>query len=94
MGDKYLPYALGGGYVLSKDLVHRIAMNADGLTRYNSEGVSVGAWISPFDLERKHYGRFRSQTVKKWQHDQCKDYLLVHPLSIEDAEKTHEIMKD
>ncbi len=88
--DKYLPYALGLGYVLSKDLVHRIAMNADGLTLYNCEDVSVGAWISPFDLERKHDSRFR---LKNWQHGQCKDYLLINPVSLEKAEKTHKIMK-
>ncbi|XP_064400692.1 beta-1,3-galactosyltransferase 6-like [Halichondria panicea] len=91
--DKYLPYALGGGYVLSKYLIHRIAINADGLTLYNNEDVSVGAWISPFNLERKNDKRFRSDMQKNWHHDQCKDYLLVHHLSIEDAEKTHEIMK-
>ena len=92
--DKYLPYALGGGYVLSKYLIHRIAINADGLTLYNNEDVSVGAWISPFDLEMKHDSRFRSDmNVKKWRQDKCKDYLLVHPPSIEDAEKTHGIMK-
>ncbi len=91
--DKYLPYALGGGYVLSKDLIHRIAINADGLTLYNNEDVSVGAWISPFDLEIKHDKRFRSSSQKRWRHDQCKIYLLVHHLSNEDAKKTHEIMK-
>ncbi len=89
--DKYLPYALGGGYVLSK---YRIAINVDGLTLYNNEDVSVGAWISPFDLEMKHDSRFRSDmNVKKWRQDKCKDYLLVYPPSIEDAEKTHGIMK-
>ena len=91
--DKYLPYALGGGYVLSKDLIHRIAINADGLTLYNNEDVSVGAWISPFDLERKNDERFRTKVDKNWRHKQCKDYLLVHHVSIEDTEKTHKIMK-
>ncbi|XP_064400177.1 beta-1,3-galactosyltransferase 6-like [Halichondria panicea] len=92
--DTYLPYALGGGYVLSKDLIHRIAINAHGLTLYNNEDVSVGAWISPFNLERKNDKRFRADMQKNWHHDQCKDYLLVHHLSIEDAKKTHEIMKN
>ncbi len=42
----------------------------------------------------KHDSRFRSDmNVKKWRQDKCKDYLLVHPPSIEDAEKTHGIMK-
>lgn len=43
--DRYLPYAQGGGYILSSDLVNFIARNADLLQRFNSEDVSVGRWI-------------------------------------------------
>lgn len=42
--DRYLPYAQGGGYILSSDLVNFIARNADLLQKYNSEDVSVGEW--------------------------------------------------
>ncbi len=35
--DRYLPYALGGGYVLSHDLVAYIAATADMFSFYNSE---------------------------------------------------------
>ena len=44
--DRYLPYACGGGYVLSSDLVSFIARNADLLQCFNSEDVSVGAWLA------------------------------------------------
>lgn len=40
--DRYLPYAQGGGYILSSDLVNFIARNSDLLQKYNSEDVSVG----------------------------------------------------
>ena len=40
--DRYLPYAQGGGYVLSSDLVNFIARNADLFQKFNSEDVSVG----------------------------------------------------
>ena len=40
--DRYLPYAHGGGYILSGELVNFIARNADLLQRFNSEDVSVG----------------------------------------------------
>ena len=40
--DKYLPYANGGGYILSQDLVHYIAKQQNMLQLYNSEDVSVG----------------------------------------------------
>lgn len=42
--DRYLPYAQGGGYILSCDLVDFIARNADLLQKFNSEDVSVGEW--------------------------------------------------
>ena len=44
--DRYLPYAQGGGYILSSDLVNFIARNADLLQKFNSEDVSVGKWYA------------------------------------------------
>ena len=76
-------------YYLNTELLSMLMV----LQLYNNEDVSVGAWISPFNLEMKRDSRFRSDmNVKKWRQDKCKDYL-VHPPSIEDAEKTHGIMK-
>lgn len=40
--DHYLPFAQGGGYLLSSDLVHYIASNSELFQLYNSEDVSVG----------------------------------------------------
>ena len=40
--DNYLPYANGGGYVLSLDLVSHISKQRNMLQLYNSEDVSVG----------------------------------------------------
>lgn len=40
--DRYLPYAQGGGYILSSDLVNFVAQNADLFQKFNSEDVSVG----------------------------------------------------
>ena len=59
--DRYLPHALGGGYVLSSDLVHFIALNSELLTLYNSEDVSVGTWLAPLDIERVHDPRFDTE---------------------------------
>lgn len=43
--DKYLPYALGGGYVLSKDLIIYIVNNKDYFryvsTKYNKKKLSI-----------------------------------------------------
>ena len=58
--DKYLPYALGGGYVLSADVVRKISLLSDMMMIYNNEDASVGAWTSALDIERKHDFRFQS----------------------------------
>ena len=56
--DHYLPYASGGGYVLSATLVHLIASSAKVLRIYKSEDVSVGVWLTAYKVERKHDKRF------------------------------------
>ena len=92
ISEKYLPYAFGGGYVLSAGLVHRVAVNADGFVLYNNEDVSVGAWVSPFELERKHDLRF---AVSASVNNTCKNsYLIVvvHKQAKENLEKMHHSM--
>ena len=88
--DHYLPYALGGGYVLSSDLVHRIALNADGLQMYVSEDVSVGVWLGAFQAERKHDTRFNTEFVSRG----CQNsYLVSHKQSIEDMESKQRLLE-
>lgn len=45
-GATYPSFACGAGYVLSADLVHWLARNADSLKRYQGEDVSMGIWLS------------------------------------------------
>ncbi|XP_028392317.1 LOW QUALITY PROTEIN: UDP-GalNAc:beta-1,3-N-acetylgalactosaminyltransferase 2-like [Dendronephthya gigantea] len=45
-GVTYPTFACGAGSVLSADLVHWIAKNADSLKRYQGEDVSMGIWLS------------------------------------------------
>ena len=52
--DKYIPYALGGGYVLGRELVKFISENSRLLELYNSEDVTVGAWLAGLKVNRKH----------------------------------------
>lgn len=59
--DRYLPYARGGGYVLSADLVRFAASNADILRAYKSEDVSVGVWLAPLKITRDHDPRFDTE---------------------------------
>ena len=77
--DRYLPYARGGGYVLSHDLVAFIASNANLLQRYNSEDVSVGAWLAGLDIERVHDPRFDTEYVSRGCHN---SYIVTHKQSV------------
>lgn len=59
--DRYLPYALGGGYVLSSDLVHYVAVNSDMFQMFNSEDVSLGTWLAPLKIRRLHDPHFNTE---------------------------------
>ena len=50
--DRYIPYALGGGYVLSANLVGFLADNAAALRPYRAEDASVGTWLAPLKIHR------------------------------------------
>ncbi|RZF38563.1 hypothetical protein LSTR_LSTR006158 [Laodelphax striatellus] len=63
--DRYLPYALGGGYVLSEPLVKFIARNAELLKMYKSEDVSVGVWLAPLNIKRLHDQRFDTEFLSR-----------------------------
>ncbi|XP_064460614.1 beta-1,3-galactosyltransferase 6-like [Ornithodoros turicata] len=73
--DRYLPYARGGGYVLSADIVHYVATNANLLQAYKSEDVSVGVWLSPLKLTRQHDPRFDTEYKSRGCFN---TYLVTH----------------
>ena len=85
--DSYMPYALGGGYVLSRAAVEIMALTADHLKMYTCEDVSVGAWLAPYSVEMKHDSRFNTNTPSRG----CKDpYLVSHKVSAEQMFVYHE----
>ncbi|XP_074654984.1 beta-1,3-galactosyltransferase 6-like [Tubulanus polymorphus] len=84
--DRYLPYARGGGYVISADLVHYLAATAPYLKRYKSEDVSVGAWLAPLEINRLHDPRFDTEYRSRGCHD---DYLITHKKTIEQLNELH-----
>ena len=73
--DHYLPYAFGSGYIISADLIHKIAFNADYLQLYNNEDVSVGVWLSAYKIQRKddwHFHHFQyPQSYEKCLEHSC-----------------------
>jgi galactosylxylosylprotein 3-beta-galactosyltransferase len=79
--DRYLPYAVGGGYVLSADLLEYISNNSHYLETYISEDVSVGTWLSPLKINRVHDQRFDTW----WKSRGCSNaFLVTHKQSPED----------
>ena len=76
--DKYATYALGGGYILSKDTAGIIANISEQLRLYNCEDVSMGAWLAPYNIELKHDARFNVNSPSRG----CKDpYMIIHKVS-------------
>ncbi|KAL1513377.1 hypothetical protein ABEB36_002796 [Hypothenemus hampei] len=72
--DRYVPYALGGGYILSKPLITFLANNAKYFRTFKSEDVSVGLWLSPVtNIIRIHDIRFDTEWITRG----CKNYYLV-----------------
>lgn len=50
--DVYYPYAYGGMYVLTHDVVTLITDNARLLQLYSCEDVSLGTWLGSYNLHR------------------------------------------
>lgn len=84
--DYYLPYALGGGYVLSADLVRYLRLSREYLRAWHSEDVSLGAWLAPVDVQREHDPRFDTEYKSRGCSDQ---YLVTHKQSPEDMLRKH-----
>lgn len=78
MCDRYLPHARGGGYVLSWDLVKYISVNHHLLQKFNSEDISLGAWLGPLKLERQHDVRFNTEYKSRGCNQQ---YIVTHKQS-------------
>eukprot|EP00092_Neocalanus_flemingeri_P087060 GFUD01109798.1.p1 GENE.GFUD01109798.1~~GFUD01109798.1.p1 ORF type:complete len:324 (+),score=72.69 GFUD01109798.1:85-1056(+) len=71
--DKYIPYALGGGYVLGRSLVQYMADNSRMLELFNSEDASVGTWLAGLKVKRKHDSRFDTE----WKSRGCSNQFVV-----------------
>ncbi|XP_059618610.1 beta-1,3-galactosyltransferase 6 [Phlebotomus argentipes] len=80
--DRYLPYALGGGYVVSGNIVRQLSQQKDVLKVFKSEDISVGSWLAPFrDVYRRHDVRFDTAFMAR----KCQSYhIVLHKRSAED----------
>lgn len=88
--DYYLPYARGGGYILSHDLVAFVAENWKRFQLYGSEDVSLGAWLAPLKLDRIHDVRFDTEYKSRG----CKNsFIVCHKQSMEEMIEKHKNLK-
>ena len=85
--DSYLPYARGGGYLLSSDLIHFIAHNHELLEIYMSEDVSVGTWLAPLKINRHHDQRFDTEYISRGC---ANSYLVTHKQSVLKLRELHD----
>lgn len=77
--DKYLPYARGGGYILSGDIIHYLAINHDLFQFYLSEDVSVGTWLAPLKINRVHDKNFDTEYISRG----ClNSFLIIHKQNV------------
>ena len=58
LGKHYIPYAMGGGYILSHDLVSFVSRQSPHLMWHINEDTAVGAWVSVLDHEQRSDGKF------------------------------------
>ena len=89
---QYIPYAMGGGYVLSWKVVGMIARHADRLKLYSNEDVTVGSWLAPYKLVRKHDLRF---DVESHKHGCNNNYIIAHKqMERRDMEEKYNSLKE
>ncbi|CAL8142685.1 unnamed protein product [Orchesella dallaii] len=76
--DLYIPYALGGGYVINKLCSDFIVRNQATLRTYSNEDVTVGTWLSVISHEKRHDVRFDTE----YQSRGCSNkYLVQHKIT-------------
>lgn len=88
--DMYIPYARGGGYILSNNIVLFVATNFPQFKTYLSEDVSMGSWLAPLKVNRVHDKRFDTEYKTRG----CSNTFLVsHKQSIDDMHAKHVSLK-
>ena len=77
--DYFLPYAVGGGYVISSDIVHYLAVNSEKLLIFNNEDVSMGTWLAPLKINRIHDTNFNTESISRGCFN---SYIVTHPHNV------------
>ena len=78
IADTYLPYALGGGYILSSDLVNLIVEDSLYLRWHPNEDTAVGSWLAPYKFERRNDKLICIMFFNKKKSKKCPQYHIMH----------------
>ncbi|CAG9540584.1 unnamed protein product [Cercopithifilaria johnstoni] len=84
--DRYVPYQLGGGYVLSYKLVDFFVRNKDLLKIYKNEDVSIGAWLAGLSVHYVHDPRFDTEFSSRGCNNQ---YIITHKQTPDSLKKLY-----
>ena len=82
----YIPYALGGGYLLSRKLVGNIARVWRRLKLYGNEDISIATWLAPFKVNKKHDTRFDVDSVSFGCHN---NLVITHKVGLKGMLQYH-----
>lgn len=86
----YLPYAMGGGYVLSRSLVRLLGRLHHRLKLYSNEDVSLGSWLAPFHITRHHDLRFNTEAQS---HGCNNHYIISHKEKVRGMYQKYVLLK-
>ncbi|XP_065298805.1 beta-1,3-galactosyltransferase 6-like [Dermacentor albipictus] len=86
LSDRYLPYACGGGYVLSWYTVVYIGYNSKLLDLYANDDVAVGVWLAPLLINRTHDRRFDTERESRGCFN---SYLVTHQQTVATMEEKY-----
>ena len=77
--DTYLPFALGGGYVLSSDLTVHIFQRRNYIALRTNEDTAIASWIVPYHFERRDDDLWcvTSLGKSKTLEGQCEDHIIA-----------------
>jgi len=77
LGKTYMPFAVGGGYILSSDLIKLIVGNIDYLEWHPNEDTAVGAWLVPYKIELRT-DKLLCMSTYSWKPADCQKDIIMH----------------
>ena len=77
LGETYMPFALGGGYILSSDLIKLIVGNIAYLEWHPNEDTAVGTWLVPYKIELRT-DKLLCMSLFTWKPADCQKDIIMH----------------